>query len=322
MVLIGPVTNHREVREAIETRWARVFENAAAVAHERPHLEVWLADLRATGVLRRIADSDPDRAAVLIEQAFALADRLPARGLSLAELAASVAGDSHALDTGAPLGTLAIRLAALVGSRGSADDVRPRDIWASVGVRCDELSAPVLVLNLIASTSTTTGRALAIHAEAGEPYRLSVRQLLRDPADFHSVSGSTIHVCENPSVVSTAADRLGGQSAPLVCVEGQPRTGARLLLAQLAAAGARLVYHGDFDWGGIRIGNVVIGSYGAQPWRFSSADYRPTRGGRPLAGMPVEARWDAALAGAMSAAGRAVHEEHVIIDLVSDLAEG
>jgi uncharacterized protein (TIGR02679 family) len=224
-VLAGPVSNHRDAREAIEMRWAGVFENAAAAAADRPQLEAWLADLRATGVLRRIANGDPDRAALLMDQALALAGRLPARGLSLAELAASVAGDSHALDTGAPLGTLAVRLAALVGSQGDSDDVKPRDIWASVGVLCDELSAPVLVLNLVASTSTTTGRALAIHAEAGEPYRLSVRQLLRDPADFHSVSGSIIHVCENPSVVSTAADRLGVRSAPLVCVEGQPRTG-------------------------------------------------------------------------------------------------
>jgi uncharacterized protein (TIGR02679 family) len=131
-----------------------------------------------------------------------------------------------------------------------------------------------------------------------------------------------IHVCENPSVVSTAADRLGVQSAPLVCVEGQPRTGARLLLAQLAAAGARLMYHGDFDWGGIRIGNVVIGRHGAQPWRFASADYQATRGGRALAGTPVEARWDSTLAGAMRTAGRAVHEEHVMSDLLSDLAKG
>ncbi|MGH2898338.1 MAG: TIGR02679 family protein, partial [Solirubrobacteraceae bacterium] len=270
-----------------------------------------------------LANGDVDRARALLEHAIALADRLPARGVPLAELAAGVAGDSHALDVGEPLGTIALRLARRIGApRGLTedDDARPRDIWASVGVLCDELSAPALVLNLVAATTTATGRALAIHAEAGEPCRLSVRQLLRDPPQFQYSRRPVIYVCENPSVVSSAADRLGARSEPLVCVEGQPRTAARLLLTHLASSGARLAYHGDFDWGGVRIGNVVIGQYGAAPWRFTAADYGATIGGRPLEGNPVDASWDAALAGAMLAAARAVHEEQVMNDLLSDLS--
>lgn len=318
-LLVGHVTDERAVREAVERRWEKVFDDAGS---HRADVEGWLADLRATGLLRRVANGDAERARGLLDSAIALADRLPARGVSLAELAASVTGDSHALDAGEPLGTIALRLAARVGARRGMEeenDARPRDIWASVGVLCDELSAPVLVLNLVAATTTATGRALAIHAEAGEPCRLSVRQLLRDPPQFRRLGRAAIHVCENPSVVSSAADRLGAASAPLVCVEGQPRTAARLLLTQLANSGARLVYHGDFDWGGLRIGNVVIGRCDAEPWRFSTADYVATTGGRPLEGRPVDATWDAGLADVMRAAARAVHEEQVMNDLLSDL---
>jgi uncharacterized protein (TIGR02679 family) len=163
---------------------------------------------------------------------------------------------------------------------------------------------------------------MAAHREAGEPYRLSVRQLLRDVPDFDVVRETRIYICENPNVISAAANRLGVASAPLVCVEGQPRTAARLLLERLATAGARLAYHGDFDWGGIHIGNAVIGDFGASAWRFSAPDYEMTRGGRKLTGRPASARWDSALSSAMKRAGRAVHEEQVMNDLLSDLSQG
>jgi uncharacterized protein (TIGR02679 family) len=52
-----------------------------------------------------------------------------------------------------------------------------------------------------------------------------------------------------------------------------PSAAPQTLLAQLAAAGARLRYHGDFDWAGLVIGNFVVREFGAEPWRFGEADY-------------------------------------------------
>ena len=81
----------------------------------------------------------------------------------LAELAAAAVGDSHALDAGAAVGTLVLRaLAHLVGAPAPNDPEERRAIWASHGVLVDELSAPVLVLNLPASASGGTDRALAL----------------------------------------------------------------------------------------------------------------------------------------------------------------
>jgi len=77
-----------------------------------------------------------------------------------------------------------------------------------------------------------------------------------------------------------------------------------MLLTQLAKAGARLRYHGDFDWPGLRIGNHVVGEYGAMPWRFGAVEYAAVvqaapRPGRPLDGPEVAASWDEMLAPAM-----------------------
>ncbi len=160
--------------------------------------------------------------------------------------------------------------------------------------------------------SRVTDRALVLHAEAGEPYRLTTRQLLREPPTFGPTpTQRTVYVCENPTVVAAAANQLGAAGAPLVCIEGQPKTAARVLLGHLVAAGIRLAYHGDFDWAGIRIGNLMLRRHGAVPWRFATADYRAARGGRPLEGPPVAAAWDAQLAAAMVEVGRAVHEEEM-----------
>jgi uncharacterized protein (TIGR02679 family) len=315
--LTGPLLDARAQRRDTEAAWARVFAGGD-LDRSRP----WLEELRATGVLRRLARNDLEVAGELLRQALEVERRLPARGLPLAELAAAVTGDSHALDPGTPLGTIGVRVAAANGRADAWDSTEAwRDAWTSAGVLCDELSAPVLTLGLRGDGDRLTDRALRLHADAGEPYRLTTRQLLREPPAFTSAAPAPIvYVCENPTVVAAAANRLGAASAPLVCLEGQPRTAARVLLGLLTAAGVRLAYHGDFDWAGIHIANVVVRRHGAGPWRLSSADYRASRGGRPLHGDPVTAVWDAQLQPAMLERGRAVHEEEVLDLLLGDLA--
>ena len=321
--LCGPITNQRERRRDIEEQWSEVFEDVSRRIGHRPALREWLDDLRATGLLRLLSRGEAQVGRSLLEQALAVADRIPAQGIPLAELAASVTGDSHALDLGQPVGTLVMRLARVLGRNESDEQsLDRRDVWANVGVLCDELSAPVLVLNLRGSEATATDRALATHADVGEPYRLSTRQLLRQPPDFAAaLAGRTVFVCENPSVVGAAANQLGVQSAPLVCVDGQVKTAARLVMQQLTSAGARLVYHGDFDWGGIRIANVVIARCGARPWRFSAEDYRAAPAGAALKGPSASACWDAELEAAMVSSGRAVFEEQVLGELLADLGQ-
>ena len=303
-VLTGPLVDVRGRRRAVEGAWAEVFAGADGRSRS------WVEELRASGVLRRLSRNDVDVARALLRQALEIERRLPARGVPLAELAAAVTGDSHALDPGTPLGTIAVRLAAAAGKVEAWDTAEAwREAWTSAGVLCDELSAPVLTLNLRSDGRSLSDRALRLHAEAGEPYRLTTRQLLRESPTFTTARGGlTVYVCENPTVVAAAANRLGAASAPLVCLEGQPRTAARVLLSQLVASGARLAYHGDFDWAGIHIGNLVMRRHGAAPWRFFSADYRAARGGRALHGDPVAAAWDPDLERAMRDVGRAVYE--------------
>ena len=319
--LTGPVIDRRAEREAIENEWENIFGSASKRVSGRPELESWLDQLHATGSLRRHGFP---LAETLLSKALDVLASLPARDVTLAELAASVVGDAHALDPDTSLGSIVIRAAAALGKCERWDDAQSRrEAWASVGVICDELSAPVLVLNLRASDDRPTSRVLRTYADVGEPTFLTIRQLLRAPPEFTCESvGPIAYVCENPSVVATVANRLGAQSLPLICIEGQPRTATGLLLIKLQAAGIRLAYHGDFDWPGIQIANTILARHKAEPWRMSAADYR-TAATRflSLSGTPIVATWDDQLTPVMQSIGRGVHEEQVVDTLIDDLAE-
>jgi uncharacterized protein (TIGR02679 family) len=322
--LTGPVTDRTAERSAIEQRWAAVLAVVEQAASRRPALAPWVEWLRGTGVLRRLGDGAPERAQELVEQAVGVLDLLPAGGQPLSVVAATGAGDGHLLDPDRPLATLVLRAACIIGGVPPGDGAEwRRTVWASVGVLAGELTNPVLTLNMPGDPRTATGRVLAVWAGAGQPAHLAARQLLRDPPDLSALRGRGVFVCENPSVVAEAANRLGTASAPLVCANTHPGAAATLLLRQLGAAGARLRYHGDFDWPGITIANGIIARFGALPWRLDAGAYRSAAqcGGPRLRGAPVTATWDPGLTVAMQRLGVKVEEERVLDDLLADLAD-
>ena len=337
----GPIAHLAAVRAAAQASWSAVVANCA-----HPALAEYLRRPTALGLLKRLARQDAAAAAHLLDAAAAVLRRLPASGLARAQLAAETLGNAHALDNGQAAATLVLAARrqiekGLPGADIPADrlddrldekrDDRPddtpdnppeeraRDVWARAGVLVNELARPALLLNL--PVQAGEGHVCV----AGEPAYLSLRRLLRTPPRW-AVAGQTIFVCENPNLLAIAADRLGGDCAPLACTEGMPAAAQRTLLSQLAQAGARLRYHGDFDWPGLRIANHVMRIWGAQAWRYSALDYEAAALGashsrRDLADAHVAASWDSALAPAMRHHGLAIAEEAVAVSLLEDLRQ-
>lgn len=330
-LLDGPIVNRAMAKNDLLVRWSSVTN----ADHLHPALSIWLQTPPATSLLKRLARQDPDTANRQLERASEVLRRLPVKGLTRAQLAADVFGNAHALDNGQPAATLV--LAALQHGENdiapmqdapedteerTSDARRPaeraRDIWARAGILVNELARPALFLNLpVRSESTPLG-------SPGEPGYLSLRQLLRTSIDW-SVANQTVYICENPNIVSIAADRLGRACAPLVCTDGMPAAAQRILLIQLSRAGARLLYHGDFDWAGLHIANYVMRLCGARPWRFAHDDYmraieQAPHSERDLGGSCVEATWDPALTAFMQRQGLAIAEEAVASPLLDDLA--
>lgn len=328
--LDGPIVNRAEVRADLQSRWSSVTDDQGL----HPALCGWLRGAPAVSLLKRVSKQAPQTALQLLRQAHTVMQHLPAQGLTRAQLAADALGNAHALDNGQAVATVV--LAALhhganddeleqppsEGTTGAADGTRrpaerARDIWARSGVLVNELARPALFLNLPVRTPAD---ALAA---PGEPGYLSLRRLLRTPPDW-DVANKIIYVCENPNIVSIAADRLGAACAPLVCTDGMPAAAQRVLLKQLFDAGAKLLYHGDFDWAGVHIANNVMKLCEARPWRFGAEDYiqavksiAPKK--RDLEDMRVAASWDTALVDSMRSNGVAIAEEAVASQLIDDL---
>jgi uncharacterized protein (TIGR02679 family) len=301
---------------------------SAAHAHDacrrHPALLQWLAAERRAGKL----PADPRVRARALRDALTVLALLPHPGTSLGRLASRVLGSAHGLDSGAVPATVLRGVAHLAGLPGvPADAAGQRALWASVGVARDSVSSTVLVLNLRLPGDGPLPVTLAVNADHGIPVRLTLDQLQRyldGPVPLPPGSGP-ISVCENPSVVEAAAERLGAAALPLVSVEGRPSVAAVRLVAHLLEAGCELRYHGDFDWPGLAIAAEVI-RFGAVPWRMQTGDYlaalpsHPELPRLPAAPPNASSPWDVQLAKAMQVHGRQVEEEHVIEEMLTDLA--
>lgn len=305
--LDGPIVDLAAQRLQAHTQWQHLLDDC-----EHPGLRAALQTPTGLGLLKRLSGSRLELGVQLIHDADRVLRRLPATGIPRAQLAVAALGDAHALDAGSPAATLVLAALRHLES-AEPDGERVREQWAAAGVLVNELARPALALNL----PMTTG------VEAGEPTYLSLRRLLRSPPPW-AVTGRPVFVCENPNLLAIAADQLGPGCAPLVCTDGMPAAAQRVLLGQLRASGAVLHYHGDFDWPGLRIGNLMVREHDARPWRFSTADYCAAvrgapRPGRLLDDAAVSALWDDALARAMLAERLAIDEEGLAELLLDDL---
>ncbi|HEX4291029.1 MAG TPA: TIGR02679 family protein [Trebonia sp.] len=334
VLLTGPFRDLNRDRTDTASAWTAAFLPLDGVVAVRAELAAWRGWLDATGVVRRLAPA-PDAALALLGQVAAVLGRLPSRGIPIGRLAAECCGDAHALDDGRPAGTLvlsAVRALAGLPFAAEVSGESRRAVWASAGVHLDELSSLVLCLGLPGDARTPLGRMLALQREAGQPAVLTLRQLR-----FHdeALPTGSVWICENPVVIAAAADELGSRCPPLVCVGGQPSAAGWRLLDLLAAGGAEFRYHGDFDWGGIRIASAVRQRVAQRqsiwrPWRYDRDAYeaaatamlaaqaaaRPPR----LAGEPVSTPWDPRLATAMARHDVRVEEELSLDILLADLA--
>lgn len=318
IALTGPVILHAEARNREERAWEEAYAPLVSLDAE---LAPWVERIRRDGLVRRLART-PEAAAPLVESAVRALRALPASPpTARATFAAQNLSGAHALDEGTPLATLVLSgIRCLTGFPDGSGAQWRREAWASAGLLKDDLSSTVLTLNLRGTP------ALDWMADAGEPAVLTLRSLTRLAPVASVPAAGTVYICENPAVLSAAADTLGPACPPMVCLQGQPSAAALTLLRELSMRGARLLYHGDFDWGGVRIAGALARSVSWRPWRYTAADYRAAvtavTEAPDLPGPSAATPWDPALAVALAERGVRVEEEAVLDDLLTDLGSG
>ncbi|MFF4509347.1 TIGR02679 family protein [Streptomyces sp. NPDC001401] len=317
--VLGPLGDRAADREADRTERAALWHwlESHPVVTAQPALAPWTTHLRRSGLVRGSADATRR----LLQDALTVLAVLPAPGDPLPVFAAARLGNAHALDDGTRLAGVVLRaLAALHDTDPPACAADRRALWSRAGIADDALSTTVLAAGLRPAGTGPVARALTAYTDAGHATHLSLAQL-RNPGHLH-LPPTDVHITENPSILALALHRFGPACPALVCAAGWPNSAVVLLLRQLAAAGAPLHYHGDFDGEGLRIAAHVLAATGASAWRMSAADYRSAHRHSPTGPPPgrlTDAPWDPDLAPALHQCGTAVLEEHMADVLLADL---
>ena len=283
---------------------------------DREWIEYWIASLlNQDGTLGgRVAVDALDVAT----QVLAL---LPVDGMSLTELAELACGDTKALSGGGAPKLVLDALSLRENVPRPVDSVGIRTLWETAGVSVDAVSSRVLVLGYRVRETHTVARWLNEAADEGIPFPVTVDMLSRGTLTNTS---SAVYVCENVAVLTAAARTLGANCATLICTDGQPSAAVHRLLAS-AAPGTAIRWRADFDWAGVHMVARAITRYDAAPWRMDIDAYRhalDARNSEPLKGHPTDSPWEPELAAALRDSGRAVMEERLIPDLLTDLRLG
>jgi uncharacterized protein (TIGR02679 family) len=272
----------------------------------------WLDGLRRDGTLTRIV-----RSGLPFADVVRVLDALPAADEPMPVFADRVLHDTKAFTEGALRGLVLRALAAWQGVPAPVDAEQERALWESVGVVPDDLASQVLVLN-VPARGGLVGSWLTDAGRAGVPMRITLHQLRLAPIELDC---GQVFVCENPAVLRAAAASLGAHAQPVVCTEGVPSAAVHALLK--AAPHAVVRWRNDFDWTGVRLTAAALLRYpNAVPWRMGSDDYRPHASSGPaLAGVPTDTPWDPPLRSAMTRSGRAVMEERLLTELLTDVGQ-
>jgi uncharacterized protein (TIGR02679 family) len=298
--------------DASRREWADEILTEALTAAglaTRPWARIWIDHVR------RYAKIAPERLAEPAKKATAILARLtldpsvvPAEWIARTDLAKRH-GDAFDLDRGRKVAGMVLRAAALAHGMEFPRTARDEQaLWQRCGVAADGLSTSVLCWEL------------------PTPTELPLHVTTRDLPWVQVPSGTVVWVCESPRVLEAAID--AGLRQPMVCLSGHLNTVARELLSRLAACGAVIRCHGDFDANGLLITRQIIELTGGLPWRMSADDYRAAldlaRSADidlpPLGADPGPSPWNPALLEAMRA-GWAVEEEVTLPHLLADLSD-
>lgn len=320
---LGPRLRFRSEEERrIRLLRERILAPARASAlNEVPWYREWLARVETKGDATRLVNAQDthtlDRAVRVLETVVAEnGDEMP---LLLPDLAVRVTGDTKALN--GHKSTLPRLVLAALAERsgmtrpGTAEECRA--LWEDNDVVPDDLASRALVLNLPAEGSGL-GEWLTDAAARGIPFQVTLHQLVRMPL---ILDVPVVYVCENPAVLRVAAEKLGADSAPLLCTEGWPSAAFHRLARAVLAGGGRLFHHGDFDRAGLAITRRMIERHRASPWRMGAKDYlaHETEENHALQSVPDASPWDPELVEAMRRRGHALFEESVVDTLLTDL---
>ncbi len=304
---------------------ARAASAAVVATWTEPWAARWWDGVAATGALRGMDATAATEFVASVRQVVDAVEQLSGSvGSSRTDLAATVLGDSHALDSGTRLNAALVRYFA-AQSGADIDPALPmtdRDWWERVGAPTDLVSAPVLTWGLPLEGSGPVHVMVRSATAAGLPVHLSQMALRTDAPVV--AADAVVYSVENPRLVEAAAQRR--LPVAMLCTNGHPSMAVTLLVRLILDCGASVLHHGDFDPAGLAI-TARLHRLGVGTWRMSGDDYAAAVRAAEEQGveLPIsdadvpETPWDPTVQREFSARRRVVHEERLMDQLFDEL---
>lgn len=205
--------------------------------------------------------------------------------------AAVLFGDPHRLDPGTRdahllqllLQWLEIQRGVEADEMNSIPSLRRQARYLSGGILLDDVSNYAMLCGVEAiGRDGLVHAGMAGFAADGAPVNVPL-SVITGWAQLRC-RDNTLWIVENPVVYAVLCERFG-RTRSLMCMNGQPRLSAWLILRLLRAAGTRVYYAGDFDPEGLCIAEKVQQSLLPGQcvfWHMSEADYRSAQSRKPI----------------------------------------
>lgn len=205
--------------------------------------------------------------------------------------AAVLFGDPHRLDPGTRdahllqllLQWLEIQRGVEADEMNSIPSLRRQARYLSAGILLDDVSNYAMLCGVEAiGRDGLVHAGMAGFAADGAPVNVPL-SVITGWAQLRCLD-NTLWIVENPVVYAVLCERFG-RTRSLMCMNGQPRLSAWLILRILRAAGTRVYYAGDFDPEGLCIAEKVQQSLLPGQcvfWHMSEADYCSAQSQKPI----------------------------------------
>ncbi|HIZ22600.1 MAG TPA: DUF2399 domain-containing protein [Candidatus Blautia faecigallinarum] len=294
------MTGRRELREKEKKDWEQILHEEMDGCGTIRGKE-WIEDLKETRgegrnyLWKRYQESrkDTEELRRILRLGVKILDNLPYRKGQveyLAVFAAMLTGNPHAFDDGTKDGQL---LSLVIGwETGRRQEGEEREVlfpalkkqrkYLSVGILRDDISNSVMLCGVRAwRKDGILHEGMAGFFKEGEMLQVPLAALAR--WERVTCPENELYIVENPSVYAMLCRKWRGSRA-CMCMNGQPRLSAVLLLDLLRESRVKIYYAGDFDPEGLLIAQKVKQYYKGEFsfWHMSARDYQDAGSGEEI----------------------------------------
>ena len=236
-------------------------------------------------IIEKVHISCVEAKALLTNVCSVINSQISQNPIKLAELSATVTGNSHYFDKTNIAGRLLIKgLAYIADMSDDSNAENIKAIYSEFGIEPDDISGATAAVGIrLYRFDGSEHPAFKFFADSGESCLISLSNLFSiATAD---TDRKTIYIVENQMVYSALSGTASEHEIGLICTSGQIKLAGMKLIDMLVKSDCEIHYAGDFDPEGLQIADKLLKRYNSSKvhtWRMTADDYNSIEKGDML----------------------------------------